>query len=310
MNETGPDNVLQPTQKADHRRSTIERVFIGDQGLRSGWRLFLYIVAVVLLESLFLTILRRFLGHSPQVETPGRSIVGEAFLLIAATVPALVAARLEQRPWSAYGLRWRREEVRKLFTGLVVGFVALSALLLLIRLFHGVSLGPTTLTGARVIRYAVLWAVAFLLVGITEEFLFRGYTLYTFASGIGFWPAAGVLSTLFGAIHLQNGGENWIGVLGAIATAFVFAFSLWRSGSLWFAVGLHASWDWAESFFYGVPDSGYKAAGTLLTPRFAGSRWITGGSVGPEGSVLAFVIVVAMALTIHVLYPKRQWQVQ
>ena len=143
---------------------------------------------------------------------------------------------------------------------------------------------------------------------VTEEFLFRGYSLYTFASGIGFWPAAVVLSTLFGAIHLQNGGENWIGVLGTIAIALVFAFSLWRSGSLWFAVGLHASWDWAESFFYGVPDSGYKAAGTLFTPRFAGSKWITGGSVGPEGSVLAFVIVVAMALTIHLLYPKRQWQ--
>ena len=306
MNEQGPNNLSQATK--NHDRSAIVRVFIGEQGLRSGWRLFLYIVAVVLLESLFLTVLRRLLGHSPQVETPGRSIIGEALLLIAAIVPALVAARLEHRPWGTYGLPSRKGEAKKLFTGLVVGFVALSTLLLLIHLFHGVSLGPTTLTGAQVIRYAVLWAVAFLLVGVTEEFLFRGYALYTFASGIGFWPAAGVLSTLFGAIHLQNGGENWIGVLGTIAIALVFAFSLWRSGSLWFAVGLHASWDWAESFFYGVPDSGYKAAGTLFTPRFAGSRWITGGSVGPEGSVLAFVIVIAMALTIHLLYPKRQWQ--
>ena len=306
MNEQGPNNLSQPT--ANHGRSTIVRVFIGDQGLRSGWRLFLYIVAVVLLESLFLTVLRRLLGNSPQVETPGRSIIGEALLLIAAIIPALVAARLEHRPWGTYGLPSRKGEAQKLVAGLVVGFIALSTLLLLIHLFHSFYLGSIVLPGAQLVRFAVGWAVAFLLVGVTEEFLFRGYSLYTLASGIGFWPAAVLLSTFFGAIHLHNIGEDWIGALGTIAIALVFAFSLWRTGSLWFAVGLHASWDWAESFFYGVPDSGYRAAGTLFTPRFAGSKWITGGSVGPEGSVLAFVIVIAMALTIHLLYPKRQWQ--
>jgi len=307
MNEQGPNNPPVRSQ-ADPNQSTVTRIFIGDRGLRSGWRLFLYIVAVVLLESLFLTILRRVLGHSPQVETPGRSILGETLLLVAAVVPALVAARFEHRPWSTYGLRLRRQEAPKLLTGLAVGFVALSALLFLIHLFHGLSLGPIALSGAQAIHFAVLWAIAFLLVGITEEFLFRGYSLFTLADGIGFWAAAVVLSTFFGAIHLQNIGEDWIGALGTAAISLVFAFSLWRTGSLWFAVGLHASWDWAESYFYGVPDSGYKAAGTLFTPRFAGSRWITGGSVGPEGSILAFVIVLAMALSIHLLYPKRQWQ--
>jgi uncharacterized protein len=284
------------------------RVLIGDQGLRCGWRLFVYIIAVVLLESIFLTLMRRFLGHSPQIETPGRSIAGELSLLLAAVIPSLVAARLEHRPWGTYGLPSRKGEAQKLFTGLVVGFVALSTLLLLIHLLHSFYLGPIVLRGAQLVRFAVAWAIAFLLVGVTEEFLFRGYSLYTLARGTGFWPAAVLLSTFFGAIHLRNIGEDWIGALGTATIALVFAFSLWRTGSLWFAVGLHASWDWAESFFYGVPDSGYKAAGTLFTPRFAGSKWITGGSVGPEGSVLAFVMVLAMVLTIHLLYPKRQWQ--
>ena len=177
----GPNNLSQPT--ANHGRSTIVRVFIGDQGLRSGWRLFLYIIAVVLLESLFLTVLRRLLGHSPQVETPGRSIIGEGLLLIAATIPALVAARLEHRPWGTYGLPSRKGEAQKLVTGLVVGFIALSTLLFLIHLFHSFYLGPIALPGAQLVRFAVAWAIAFLLVGVTEEFLFRGYSLYTLASG-------------------------------------------------------------------------------------------------------------------------------
>ena len=73
---------------------------------------------------------------------------------------------------------------------------------------------------------------------------------------------------------------------------------------------MHASWDWGESFFYGVPDSGQKAVGTLFNPHFQGSKWITGGSVGPEGSVLVFVVIALLFLAIHLLYPKRQWQAE
>ena len=300
MNETSSNNLSQPS--ANHGRSPIVRVFIGDQGLRSGWRLFLYIIAVVLLESIFLTVMRKFLGHGSQVETPGRSIAGN-LMLLAAVVPSLVAARLEHRPWGTYGLPSRKGEAQKLVTGLVVGFIALSTLLFLLHLFHSFYLGPIGLPGAQLVRFAVAWAIAFLLVGITEEFLFRGYSLHTLATGIGFWPAAVLLSAFFGAIHLRNIGEDWIGALGTIAIALVFAFSLWRTGSLWFAVGLHVSWDWAESFFYGVPDSGYKAAGRCSL-RDLQDRNGSPAARGPEGSVLAFVIVVAMALTIHCSIPS------
>ena len=52
MNEQGPNNLSQPTK--NHDRSAIVRVFIGEQGLRSGWRLFLYIVAVVQVAGIIL----------------------------------------------------------------------------------------------------------------------------------------------------------------------------------------------------------------------------------------------------------------
>lgn len=179
--------------------------------------------------------------------------------------------------------------------------------MLLIRLFHGIYLGNVSLHAATLVRYGVLWGIAFLLVGIVEEFLFRGYSLYTLATGIGFWPATILLCAVFGGLHRLNPGENWLGALETALVAVAFAFSLWRTGTLWFAVGMHASWDWGESFFFGVPDSGQKAVGTLFNPHFYGSRWITGGSVGPEGSVLVFLVTAGTFVAIHFLYPKRQW---
>jgi membrane protease YdiL (CAAX protease family) len=309
MYESDSNRLPATTQTPLGRRGSVSRVFLNDQGLRSGWRLLLYILSVVFLVWCSQFVLRKFLGHGVGGETSGRLIITETVLLIAAMLPAVVASRLEGRSWRTYGLPIRPEGSR-FAVGLVLGFAALSLLMLLIYGFHGVYLGNAVLHGAAVARYAIVWGIAFLLVGIVEEFLFRGYSLYTLATGIGFWPAGVLLCSLFGGLHLLNGGEDWLGGLATAINAMVFVFSLWRTGSLWFAVGLHASWDWGESFFYGVPDSGQKAVGTLFDSHFAGSKWITGGSVGPEGSLLVFVVIAAMFLAIHLLYPRRQWKLE
>lgn len=116
----------------------------------------------------------------------------------------------------------------------------------------------------------------------------------TLTTGMGFWPAAFLLSAIFGAVHLTNLGENFIGALEVFVTALLFCLSLRRTGDLWFAVGLHGAWDWAETFFYGVPDSGYQGPGRFLNPMFHGPKWLTGGSVGPEGSLVTPAVEMAM----------------
>jgi hypothetical protein len=129
---------------------------------------------------------------------------------------------------------------------------------------------------------------------ICEEFLFRGYALFTLTTGIGFWPSAILLSAGFGAVHLTNQGETWIGGLSAGLFGFLFCLILRRTGDLWLAIGFHCSWDWGESFFYGVPDSGFVSPGHFLSSSFQGNKWITGGSVGPEGSVLCIVVLLVL----------------
>ena len=132
----------------------------------------------------------------------------------------------------------------------------------------------------------------------------RGYSQFTLAQGIGFWPAALLLSAGFGAIHLGNQGESWVGALAAACIGLFWCLTLKRTGNLWFAVGMHMTWDWSETFLYSVPDSGLLAPGHLLNSSFHGSAWLTGGSVGPEGSLLVFLIVAGMWIIFDRLYPN------
>jgi membrane protease YdiL (CAAX protease family) len=182
----------------------------------------------------------------------------------------------------------------------------ITVMIVLIRMMGGFSFGELALEGRLLWGYAALWGLVFLCVGFFEEFAFRGYTQFTLATGIGFWPAATMLSAVFGATHLANSGEDKVGALSVFVIGMFFCLTLRRTGNLWFAVGLHAAFDWGETFLFSVPNSGIVVSGHLLNSSFHGPVWLTGGTVGPEGSVVAFIVVGIAAVVFVRVYPPRE----
>lgn len=126
------------------------------------------------------------------------------------------------------------------------------------------------------------------------------------ARDAAFWQAAWVTSTLFGSIHTGNNGENWIGIFAAGLVGFVFCVSVRVTGSAWWAIGCHSAWDWAETYFYGAADSGQLAQGHYLTSSPAGNPLWSGGTDGPEGSLLAIPVILLLLAAILVLYGRRK----
>ena len=124
--------------------------------------------------------------------------------------------------------------------------------------------------------------------------------------GSGFWQAAWVTSTLFGVIHVSNNGENWIGIFAAAAIGFVFCVSVRLTGSAWWAIGCHAAWDWAETYFYGAADSGLPAQGHLLTTTPEGNPLWSGGTDGPEGSLLVLGVILLLLAALLAVYGRRK----
>lgn len=300
---TDPGSPQEPKFAAATEPSYAHTLFFGPDGLRPGWGFAFYVVA-------FLTI-QRFAVQLAWARDLGDSGLWSRMLeevgdLLAAVIPAVVLARAERRTWGAYGLPLKQAFGRLFWIGASWGFLAISAVIVALYGAHAFSFGHIVLHGTRLLRFAAFWTIYFVLVGLFEDFLFRGYSQFTLTRGMGFWPAALVLSCVFGLIHRGNQGERWSGVLIAAFIGFFFCLTLRRTGSLWFAIGFHAAWDWGETFFYSVPDSGTVWPGHLLSSFLRGPAWLTGGSVGPEGSLLCFAVIALAWAAFDRAYPPSR----
>jgi hypothetical protein len=282
--------------------SYVHTLFLGPDGLRPGWGLAFYITAFLLLQRIAVEVAW---SHDFGASGLWSMMLEEFGNLIAAVIPTVVLARVERRRWGVYGLPGRHTFGRLFWVGAAWGFAAITLLMFALYGLHAFSFGHVVLHGARMARFAAFWTGMFLLVGLYEEFLLRGYLQFTLTRGIGFWPAAVVLSSGFALLHWRNDGESWTGLLAVAAIGLFFCLTLRRKGNLWFAIGFHAAWDWGETYLYSVPDSGMVAQGHLFSSSLRGPRWLSGGSVGPEGSVLCFVVIAIVWLAFERMYPAR-----
>ena len=312
LDATTPGNRL-------HVTSTLRFIFLGCDGLRAGWRLLTFLAISIVLLATFVLIrsggVQGFLddqNKAAQVTvTPLLMGGSEAIALLIICFATLVMTKIERRKFGEFGLPMVRAAGKDLWKGALWGFLALSGTLLGIFLLHGFRITGLALHGRAIVSAMMAWGVACLLVGLFEEFLCRGYVQYTLASGIGYWPAALIVSGLFGLVHAFNPNESVVGAIGAGLFGILFCLFLRRSGTLWIPVGFHAAWDWGQTF-YGVADSGIKPYHNVFASTFHGPTWLTGGTVGPEASIMTPIALIIAALIFNHYhradrYPAQAW---
>ncbi|MGA8144831.1 MAG: CPBP family intramembrane glutamic endopeptidase [Candidatus Acidiferrales bacterium] len=306
------ESLSQPAASPAPQPSVVHNIFVGPNGIRAGWRLLIFLLVFMALTRGANFVLHRipaverFAASQPKdVFTPAGMLANEGLLVLLLCCSVGIMALIERRPIREYGMPVSEFLGKRFWQGVPLGFIMLSLLLVMIAALHGFSLDGIGVGSTEALKYGALYFIGFILVGVFEEFSFRGYMQFTLGSGIGFWPAAILLSIAFGAIHLNNSGEAIFGAIMAGSFGLVAAFALYRTGNLWLPIGMHASWDWGETYFYGTPDSGLLAQGHFLNSSFHGANWLTGGTVGPEGSWLVFAVLIIWAIAIHFLFPAK-----
>ncbi len=273
--------------------------------LAAGWRLAIYVVMVVGLNlgaSWALTPWMRSRGGSFD---PLNMLIGEALLFGCAALVAAVMGRIEGRSFGNYGLPPRLFLGKLFWQGAALGLVEVGAIIGFIALLGGYHFGQLALHGRQFWLWGGFYALFFMLVGLGEEFNLRGYPQFTLTEGIGFWPAAIVLSCVFGGLHVYNPGENWIGILDVVLSGLLWCFTLRRTGSLWFAVGMHAAFDFGETFLFSVRDSGVSFPHQLSHAWMSGPNWLTGGAVGPEGTFFDPLLLLLFFYVVHRWFPAK-----
>jgi membrane protease YdiL (CAAX protease family) len=296
----------------DGNSGSLRAVMIGPKGLRAGWRLLIFLLMLVAMGAVARAIIIRFLVPlgvvEPEKFTPSHVAVPDAFFVCILAAAASVMSKMEGREIGQYGLPLKQGAMKQLWLGLWIGFLASSATVLIIYVLHGLQIASPAIHGTTILMSAAAWGGAFLLSAIAEEFLYRGYTQFTLATGIGFWPAAVALSALFGFGHLSNKGENILGALSVVSFGLLLCLFLQRTGTLWCAVGFHLGYDWSQTFFYGVPNSGFTPSHNLFNVTLNGPRWLTGGTVGPEASVICPLVLAVVAILFSLKYREARYQ--
>jgi membrane protease YdiL (CAAX protease family) len=325
---------VEPTTPEPHKPSLAHRIFIGPFGLRAGWSLLIYIAIIASI----LFGVRGAMVHkakhdkavaaaaakdSPKAATPAAAkpkanepaqlsgmVIGEGVAFAAFFLVSWLMAVIERRKLSAFGLGGSKV-VSRFLVGALWGLIAQSTVIALLYYRHLLVFDARLDHGLSILGFGAAQLFAFFLVGLVEEYIFRGYLQFTLTRGmvglgklispehsraVAFWIAAVLTSALFYFAHTGNSGENKIGLFQVFLAGILLLVALWRTGSLWLAIGFHMTWDWAQSFLYGVPDSGGLIQGRLFATHAVGDPHWSGGTAGPEGSIFGIPVMLAVIL--------------
>jgi len=311
--------------------SLAQRIFFGTFGLRAGWSLLIYFsIFAAIGGGLYLVQHQPGVAHHDSTKsaqtmagqssasqsdsgkgmTVKSTIIFEGILFVVLVLVSWLMATIEGRSVWAFGLGGLNSAGRFL-VGAAWGLAAMSLLITALWAMHLLVFDSELDHGWAIPGWGSAQLFGFLVVGLVEEYLFRGYLQFTLTRGlvcvgnlisrqhartIAFWIAAVITSTLFFLAHTGNPGETPVGLLLVFLAGVAFLVALWRTGSLWWAIGFHMAWDWAQSFLYGVPDSGGLVEGRLFATHALGNPFLSGGTDGPEGSVLCIPILVLVIL--------------
>jgi membrane protease YdiL (CAAX protease family) len=232
--------------------------------------------------------------------------------MVALTVPRLVAAAIsgaiamaifESRKLSDLGLHWNGNAGRNFLAGFAAGAVGASMLVLppvLFGLAH-FEMAP----GADATLRGALFTVALLFCGVAgEEIAFRGFPLQILMRGYGSWPSIIGIGALFGLMHRINPGATTLSTINTAGFGILFGMALLRSHDLWLPIGLHFGWN-ATLPFLGVSLSGFTIRVTEYQLVWkAGVLW-SGGSYGPEASLLASFVLIVLAWVVWKMPVRR-----
>ena len=317
------ENELPKLETLPLKPSVLRQIFVSADGLRAGWSILLFLLIAFLVAKTATGLIARVHPFAPPAAggevTASFTLAMEGVSLAVILLAAWVVSRIERRSFPRYGLDWSFRRLRQFAVGWLWGLLLLSLLVGGLWATGALVFTGRVLAGFDILRWGVIWSLGFLCVSLLEEFLTRGFLQFTLTRGVAglagavgmmprtrkllsFWVVALFFSFVFGLGHKNNPGESPIGLLSAGLIGLVFAFSLWRTGSLWWAIGYHAAWDWAESFLYGVRDSGMLVEHHLLASHPQGPTLLSGGLTGPEGSIyilgecLISAIIVAVTL--------------
>jgi len=292
-----------------------------ERRLRTPWRLivgtvFLFVVtvgAVLVLGPMAAFFgIEFFVGFGPTTQP---LVINAVFGVVVAAALVPVGWFLDRRRLTDYGLGVDRQWLIDCGVGLLIGAGAMTAVVAL-----GVAGGWIAVVGAELSTDSLglfgLLVAVFVVVGIYEELLVRGYLLTNLAEGFRWFEMVGhrlavALATLlssgvFGGLHLMNPNATLVSTTVISAAGVMLALGYLYTGELAIPIGIHITWNIFQGLIYGLPVSGIELPVRLVATTSQQPTVISGGAFGPEAGLLGLFGVAVAAFGI-LIYSRYQY---
>lgn len=225
-------------------------------------------------------------GHRDWVSL-GSAVLLAAILL---SVYVVLVRSLERR-----ATRELEPRIPHAIAGIVLGLALFSSVFGLLQVIGVAQWRGISAAGFDVIPMLSVAIVA----AVGEELACRGALFRILEESFGTSMALALSAALFGLLHALNSGATVVSTVAIALEAGVLlaaAYALTRN--LWFAIGLHFGWNFTEGGIFGASVSGGATTHGIFSVSLSGPSLLTGGKFGPEASVIAIAVCLAVAIVL------------
>ncbi|MCM1106881.1 MAG: CPBP family intramembrane metalloprotease [Blautia sp.] len=186
----------------------------------------------------------------------------------------------------------KKDIIKEYAIGALLGFVFFSVCVGLSVITGGLSFGGVAADFS--LGIFILYLFGYMVQGMAEEVLCRGYFLCSYARRYPVYAAVLANSLLFASLHLLNSGITVLAFINLVLFGIFASLYFIRRGSIWGVGAFHSIWNLVQGNFYGIKVSGNPLGNTLFTMLPAEGRdLLNGGDFGMEGSLICTLVYVA-----------------
>lgn len=213
---------------------------------------------------------------------------------------------LDKRPIRDLGLINIKKGYKDLIMGLIFGAISMT-IVFAVLVISGSSKLVTPLSTPNVSISLLSGFIMFIFVGFGEEIFSRGYCLTVLKQTDRMWVPLVVSSIIFSLMHIGNSNVSIIGLLNIFLVGVLFAYMTIKSHNIWMAIGYHITWNYFQGNIFGFEVSGTAAEG-LYSTRPVVENIINGGKFGPEGGLIATVVILLGFVFIKIINNRKSVQ--
>lgn len=187
--------------------------------------------------------------------------------------------------------------------GILIGIVMMSGVFILNLLTKSINVTSNIHSVSWV--FVIMTFFGFMIQGLSEEVLFRGYLMNSFASK-GALVAIIVNTILFALLHGANSSISIIALINLILAGLIYSLLFYLTNNIWLLGACHALWNYMQGPIFGLKVSGHPLpSSVLLVNSFSDKTLFNGGDFGFEGGLGVLIISIITTVILVVLIKNK-----